>query len=90
MKPAVEWISSPRRPSDDLPSTRPTRSFGHGDAFVGGAQHELAGMEDERVVAVLGDLDQLGEVDHVLLDVDDAAGVVAEHAEQVRDAHVDR
>ena len=36
------------------------------------------------------DLDQLGEVDHVLLDVDHAAGVVAEHPEQVGDAHVDR
>ena len=55
-----------------------------------GAEHELAGMQHERLVAVDGDLDELGEVDHVLLDIDDAAGVVAEHPEQVGDAHVDR
>ena len=63
---------------------------GHADAFQGGAEHELAGMQHERLVAVDGDLDEFGEVDHVLLDVDDAASVVAEHPEEVRDPHVDR
>ena len=28
MKPAVEWMSSPSRPSDDFPSSRATRSSG--------------------------------------------------------------
>ena len=28
MKPAVEWVSRPSRPSDDLPSSRPARSSG--------------------------------------------------------------
>ncbi len=28
MNPAVECVSSPRRPSDDLPSSRPARSSG--------------------------------------------------------------
>ncbi|SKF62479.1 Uncharacterised protein [Mycobacteroides abscessus subsp. abscessus] len=28
MKPAVEWVSSPSRPSDDLPSSRAAMSSG--------------------------------------------------------------
>jgi hypothetical protein len=71
MNPAVEWISRPRRPRLDLPSRRPTRSVGQLDALGRGAEHELAGVEDERPVGVVGDLDQLGEVLEVLLHVDD-------------------
>ena len=47
-------------------------------------------MEHERLGAAVGDLDEFGECGHVLLHVDDAAGVVAEHPEEVGDAHVDR
>ena len=79
--PAVEWISRPRRPSDDLPSRRATRSSGSTHPLQGGAQHELAGVQDERVVGV--DLHQGGELRQVLLHVDMAHGVVAEHPEAV-------
>ena len=57
-------------------------------AFEGGAEHELAGMEDER--AAFGDLDQLGEVLLGLLRVDVRRRVVAEDAEQRVDVQVDR
>ena len=51
------------------------------------AEHELAGVEDERLVAV--DLDQLGQVLLGLLDVDERVAGVAEDAEVAVDAHVD-
>ena len=63
---------------------------GDTDAFERRAEHELAGMQDERFLGAGRDLDELGEVDHVELHVDHAAGVVAEDPEQVRDPHVDR
>ena len=71
MKPAVEWISSPSRPRLDLPSTRPTRSSGTPMRSSVDAEHELAGMQHERADRTRRDLDQLGEVLHVLLHVDD-------------------
>ena len=58
------------------------------DPLRRGAEHELAGVQDERVV--VGDLDQLGEVALVHLHVDDPAGVVAEHPEVAVAAQVDR
>ena len=51
------------------------------------AEHELAGVEDERLVAV--HLDQLGQVLLSLLDVDERIARVAEDAEVAVDAHVD-
>ena len=61
---------------------------GQRDALERGAEHELAGVEDER--AVVADLDQLGEILLVLLRVDVGRGVVAEHAEVAVDVQVDR
>src|SRR5690606_12459046 len=58
------------------------------DPLVGRAQHELARVEDERVA--LGDLDLLGEVGEVALDVDDRHRVVEEAAEQLVEPQVDR
>ncbi len=57
-------------------------------AFTCGPEHELAGMQDEDVVVL--DLNELGEFLHVLLDVDVAHRVVAEHAEVAVDVEVDR
>ena len=66
-----------------------------GDDVVGdrhhlerGAEHELAGMEDE--ATVVGDLDELGEVLLRLLRIDEGRRVVAEHAEVAVDPQVDR
>ena len=44
-------------------------------------------MEHEHTL--LTDLDELGQCGEVVLDVDDAGGVVAEHPEQLVEAHVD-
>ena len=60
---------------------------GEGDLLLGGAQHELAGMEDQRVLA---DVDQLGEVLLVLADVDHPAGVVPEEPEVLVDVEIHR
>ena len=60
---------------------------GQSDALEGGAEHELAGMEDERLVA--GDLDQLGELRLLLARVDHRGAVVAEDAEAVAEVQVD-
>ena len=78
MKPAVEWISRPRRPSELLPSSRATRSSAELHALERRAEHELAGVQDERLVVRL---DELGQVLLRLLDVDERVAVVAEHAE---------
>ena len=51
------------------------------------AEHELARVEDERLVAV--DLDELGQILLRLLDVDERIARVAEDAEVAVDAHVD-
>ena len=50
-------------------------------------EHELAGVEDQ---GILADVDQLGEVLLVLANVDDPAGVVAEEPEVLVDVEVDR
>ena len=86
--PAVEWMRRPSRPREDLPSRRATRSVGQGHPLEGRAQDELAGVEDQGLA--LGDLDQLGQVLEVLLDVDHAHGVVAEQPEVAVHVEVDR
>src|SRR4029453_3571785 len=53
----------------------------------GRAEDELAGMEDERLVAV--HLDQLGQILLGFLDVDERIARIAEDAEVAIDAHVD-
>ena len=59
---------------------------GQRDALVGGAEHELARVEDERGVVL--DLDDLGQVFLGLLRVDVRRGVVAEHPEVAVDVQV--
>ena len=61
---------------------------GQSHPLQGRAQYELARMQDERVVGV--DLHQGGELRQVLLHVDMAHGVVAEHPEPVPQAQVHR
>ena len=56
--------------------------------LVGRPEHELPRVEHEH--AVLGHLDELGEVGLVQLHVDRAGRVVAEHPEQPAHAEVDR
>ena len=69
---------SPRRPRELFPSSRPLQRHG---------QDELAGVEDERVYLV--DLLEVGEMRHLLLDVDVGQAVVAEDAELAAQAQVD-
>ena len=57
-------------------------------ALERGAEHELAGVEDEGLVARR--LDQLRQLGHGALDVDEAVAAVAEDAEAPVAAHVDR
>ena len=57
------------------------------DALERRAEHELAGVQDERLVAV--DLDELGQLLLLLLDVDVRVARVAEDAEEAVDAHVE-
>ena len=86
MKPAVEWIRSPSRPRELLPSRRATRSSGKLDPLEGGTEDELARVQNERLC--LADLDQLGQVFHLLLDVDERVAGVPEDAEEAVDAYV--
>src|SRR5699024_10906302 len=58
--------------------------------FGGGAEHELAGVEDERAFVLRGHLDEFGQILEVLFDVDDRRRVVAEHPEVAIDRDVDR
>src|SRR5205823_13023159 len=51
------------------------------------AEHELAGVEDERSLVV--DLDELRQLLLRLLDVDERVARVVEDAEEAVDAHVD-
>ena len=60
---------------------------GQPDALQRRPEHELAGMEHERVVAL--DADELGQLLLLLLHVDVGVAVVVEHAEEAVDPHVD-
>ena len=60
---------------------------GHRHDLEGRAQHELAGVQDERLVAL--DLDQASEVGLVLGRVDEGVLVVVEQPEELVEAHVD-
>ena len=87
MKPAVEWVSSPSRPSEDLPSRRAAMSSGRRDQLEGAAEHELARVQDERLVG--GRLDQVRQLGLVLGRVDERVLVVVEQPEVAVEAHVD-
>ena len=87
MNPAVEWVSSPRRPSDDLPSRRPARSSGSEHRSSVAPEDELAGVEHERL-ALLG-LDQGREVVLAHRRVDVGVAGVVEDPEQVVQPDID-
>jgi hypothetical protein len=86
-KPAVEWVSSPSRPSELLPSSRAARSSGTLIDLEGGAQHELARVQHERLVAVR--LDQRGQVVLLQRRVDVRVPGVVEHPEEPVEPDVD-
>jgi hypothetical protein len=50
----------PSLPSDDLPSNRAATSSGRDTTSNGGPQHELTGVQDERLIA--NRLDLTGEL----------------------------
>ena len=87
-KPAVAWVSRPSRPSDDLPSTRAAMSSGSETTSYVEPEHELARVQDERLVA-LG-LDLAGQVGLVGRRVDVRVLVVLEDPEEPVQPHVDR
>ena len=87
MKPAVEWVSRPSRPSDDLPSSRAATSSGSVTTSYVDAEHELARVQDERLVAVR--LDQPGQVGLLVGRVDVRVPVVLEDPEEPVEADVD-
>ena len=86
MKPAVEWMRSPSLPRLDFPFEPCHEIVGERHALERRAQDELAGVEDERLVA--GDLDELREVLLLRFHVDERVPGVAEHPEVTVDAHV--
>ena len=87
MKPAVEWMSSPSLPRRDLPFEPRDEVVRQRDALERGAEHELAGMEDERLLVV--DLDHLGQVLLLRLDVDEGVAGVPKDPEVAIDADVE-
>ena len=87
MKPAVEWISRPSRPSDDLPLQSGDEVVGQRHALERRSEDELARVEDERLV--VRHLDELRELLLLGLDVDERVARVPEHAEQAVAADVE-
>ena len=87
MKPAVEWMSRPRRPSDDLPFEPRHEVVGKANSLQCGAEHELAGMEDERLL--FPDLHELGQLFLWLTHVDVGIPSVVEDPKEPIHAHVD-
>jgi hypothetical protein len=85
--PAVEWISRPRRPRLDLPSSRATRSSGSATRSIV-AEDELAGVQDEGLVA--GHLHHLRQGRHLAPHVDVGIPRVGEDAELPVDVQIDR
>ena len=81
-------MSSPSRPRDDLPFEPGDEVVRQLDPFERLAEHEFAGMEDERLV--VGDRQQLGQVGLGRPDVDVRVAVVAEDPERAIEVQVDR
>ena len=77
----------PRRPREDFPSRRATRSAGRVTFSLVDPSTNSPGW---RMSGSVADVDQLGQVLLVLAHVDDPAGVVAEEAEVLVDVEVDR
>ena len=87
MKPAVEWVSRPRRPSDDLPSSRPARSSGSETVSYVDPRTNSPGCRMNGSLARR--LDQLGQVFLLLGRVDEPVPVVLEDPEVAVEAQVD-
>ena len=85
MKPAVEWISRPSRPKTRFALEPRHEIVRQPHPLERRAEHELTGVEDERLVV---DLDQFGQVLLCSLDVDVGVEVVAEDPEVSVDTHV--
>ena len=85
MNPAVEWMSEPEAAETRLPFQARDEIVRQRHALERRAEHELAGVEDERLAV---DLDELRQVLLRLLDVDVRVARVAEDAEVAVDAHV--
>ena len=85
MKPAVEWVSRPRRPRLTCPPVgRPGRPAG--SRLQRRAEHELARVQHERLP--LGGLDEAGELVLPLSRVDVRVPGVVEDTEQAVEANV--
>ena len=63
-------------------------SSGRRDGLVGAAEHELAGVQDERLIG--RDLDEVGELGLVFGRIDERVLVVVEQPEEAVEPHVDR
>ena len=87
MNPAVEWVSSPRRPSDDLPSSRPARSSGSEHRSSVAPRTNSPGCEHERLALLR--LDEGGQVVLAHRRVDVGVAGVVEDAEQVVQPDID-
>ena len=88
MKPAVEWVSRPSRPSERLALEPRGDVVGQRDELEGRPEHELAGVQDERLVRRRS-LDQVGEVGLVFGRVDERVLVVVEQPEVAIEPHID-
>ena len=86
MKPAVEWVSSPKRPSDDLPSSRPAKSSGSVHSSNVEPSTNSPGMQHERFP--VSRLDQARQLVLLLRGVDMGVAGVVENPEQTVEAHV--
>ncbi len=78
----------PQAPETALPFEPGDQVVGQLDPLEGLAQDELAGMQDERILAL--DRGQLGEVALFLAGVDPGVAVVVEDTEVAVEVEVDR
>ena len=86
-KPAVLWISRPEPAETGLALEAADDVVGKLHPLERLAEDELAGVQDERLVA--GDLDQLGQLLHRLAHVDVRVASVVKDPELAVGAHVD-
>lgn len=87
MKPAVECVSSPRRPRGRFALQTSGEVVGQGDELERRAEHELAGVQHERLTVLR--FDQRGELVLLLGRVDVGVASVVENPEHAVKADVD-
>lgn len=86
MNPAVEWVTSPSRPRELFLQPR-GEIVGEADDLVRTREHELARMQDERLIPLgLHEPREIGLFDGR---VDVRVPVVLEHPEEAVETHVD-